>query len=974
MKRKVLNILFALVLVLGMSLVMAAPAAAATAATSVWVSFAAGGNALNTHAAYTIYFTPTTALKRGIDTITVAFPDGIDTTMGTYTFVLSSAQTTATYYTFGADALVATSAATLWNTSYQRVNITTPVDMAAGTAAYFVITAAADIHTAATAGTFHIKLWTSKDTTPVLSSAFPVDGSVVSEIAAYAAPSSLVAGAASDYYFSFTSATAVTTADTITVEFPLLTYLPPTIAATAVYAGDTAGGSGLPATLVTVDTTQRTVTVTPGAGLGASTLNYVYFTSGAGILNPTTAGDKQIFIWTSTDGQKVASATNIYAIVAGTATKLAFKATTSDDATIINAFTGALKLEAQDVNGNIKLTDSTTTVLVSVTTGGTVHTAAGASGNLWGTSQALTSGAIDVFYRPTTAGTHVLTATVVVGTAMTAGTWTVYVAPAVVLKDASGTTINSYSLASGLYTAGLYGGAYIQAAINAASAGDTVELGSGIYEFSTAINLNKKITLKATTGTSPILRNTATITKAIDVLTDGSATQPIVIDGLTFQRLVLGTEIRIAIYNNGYDYVTVQNCTFNYIEPNASTTTQAVVWFGIGDVITSATVSNNTFNSCVTTWPDMGGGAKSGSIVFSVGFGGSGSFSGVTISGNTLTNCSQYGIAISGNAAHVASTTTISNNTITNGYSSIDLAGDMATATVTGNTITGAYSYGIKVEGLVNTAVTIKTNSITGTAGTGAAIQIVEENTPGAVTIQYNDLYNNNGYAIQTAYAFNCEYNWYGSASGPGLLLVLGSTDTTPWLHVSKATVVTANAAYIAQSVTLGVGIHTLSTPALLITTADQISELMPSYATNMAYCYKVVDGAFVNIGTGVLEPCSAYYIKMTVADTIVLKYAANLLSTPTKALTAGWNLIGLASFNSMDSPYAVVSVLKTAAGLPGYSQVISPSMNTASWSYSVGEAAASMYMYPTEGYWIYMQNASTLAGFTIFPLVPDLD
>lgn len=973
MKRKIINILFALVLVLGLSLVMAAPAAATTAVTNVWVSFATGGNALSNAAVYTIYFTPTTALQRGIDTITVAFPDGIDLTMGAYAFDLSGASVAAAHYTFGVSGLVATSDGTLWNTSYQRVNITTPVDMAAGTAGYFVISASAVIKTAATAGSYKIKLWTSKDATPVLSSAFPVDGTVVNTIATYSGyPSSLVAGAASAYKFTFTSATAVTTAGTITVQFPLGTYLPATIATSAVFAGDDATNTTDDpiATAVTVDTTQRTVTVTPGEALGANANNYVYFTASAGILNPTLVGDKTISVWTSTDGQKLTSGT-VATIVAGAATKLAFT-TTCDDATIINAFTQAMVLQAQDQYGNIN-TAETTTVLVSATTGtGTVHTATGSS-NPWGASQALVAGTINVFYLPTTAGTHVLTATVVLGTSMTAGTRTVYVAPAVVLKDASGTTINSYCPAALTYTADLLGVTYIQAAINAASAGDTVELGTGIYEISTAISLNKAITLKAATGTSPIIRNTATITQALSVGTAGSLIHPIVIDGLTFQRLALGTEIRTAIYNNGYDYVTVQNCTFNYIEPNQNAMYQGVVYIGQSATITSATVSNNTFNSCVTSWPNTADGYKSGCIIFST-HGGDyrAAISGVTISGNTLTGCNQYGIAFGGyDGTHLASGT-ISNNTITNGQSPIDLCDFIGTITVTSNTITGAYSYGIKVEGTHNTLVTIKKNSITGTAGTGAAL-IIEEDDAAKVIVQYNDLYSNNGSAIAATAAYDCKYNYYGSASGPGLLLVSGTTDTTPWLYVSKATVVADNAAYIAQSIYLGVGLHTLSTPALLITTADQISELMPSYATNMAYCYKYVNGVWSNIGTDVLAPCSAYYIKMTVADTIVLRYAANLYSTPTKALTAGWNLIGLASLSSMTEINAVASAKLTAAGLPGYSQVISPSMNTASWSYSAGATTAGS-MLVGEGYWIYMQNASTLAGFTIFPLVPNLN
>ena len=158
------------------------------------------------------------------------------------------------------------------------------------------------------------------------------------------------------------------------------------------------------------------------------------------------------------------------------------------------------------------------------------------------------------------------------------------------------------------------------------------------------------------------------------------------------------------------------------------------------------------------------------------------------------------------------------------------------------------------------------------------------------------------------------------------------------------------------------------------ITTANTIAELMPDYATNMEYCYKYANGLWSTIGTDTLTPCHAYYIKMTVADSVVLQYDADEYYTPSKSLAAGWNLIGLADLSSKRVDYAVASVLLDSAGLPGYSQVISPSMNSSSWSYSAGGTATSKNMLVGEGYWIYMQNDATLAGFTIFPLVPDLD
>lgn len=85
-----------------------------------------------------------------------------------------------------------------------------------------------------------------------------------------------------------------------------------------------------------------------------------------------------------------------------------------------------------------------------------------------------------------------------------------------------------------------------------------------------------------------------------------------------------------------------------------------------------------------------------------------------------------------------------------------------------------------------------------------------------------------------------------------------------------------------------------------------------------------------------------------------------------------------------------MASVYKTANNLPGYGQVISPSLNNDTqrdlyysssvtdwtWTYSSGQTIAdSGYaMRAGLGYWVYMQNAATLAGFEITPIVPDLD
>jgi len=141
-------------------------------------------------------------------------------------------------------------------------------------------------------------------------------------------------------------------------------------------------------------------------------------------------------------------------------------------------------------------------------------------------------------------------------------------------------------------------------------------------------------------------------------------------------------------------------------------------------------------------------------------------------------------------------------------------------------------------------------------------------------------------------------------------------------------------------------------------------------------------------ITTGyVLNACDAVYVKMSIATDVLLKFDAGAWTTPSKDLAAGWNLVSLAYLDSAGkwADSAVASVYKTAANLPGYSQVVSPSLNATqtnmfgvagtSWAYSSGETASATHtMYSGLGYWVYMQNAATLAGFEITPIAPDLD
>ncbi|HUV55805.1 MAG TPA: right-handed parallel beta-helix repeat-containing protein [Dehalococcoidales bacterium] len=1011
-----------LVCALMLAVIPALPVAAATAVTNVWVQFTQSTyNLTNTASDFTIHFTPTTAMSRGVDTITVWFPDGT-TAMGPDNFSLASAVTTASYYDVDRDgeastysAVDCTSAAVLSTTGY-RITVTSPVDLDAGTACSLRIEADAVVACADETSNlaYKVKVITSQDTTPVLSDAFYIDAT--GPVTPTLTLSPTTAGSAGQYSFEFSLASrnALTAGeDTVTVIFPYGTTVPSSIDAGAVsWSNDNAASWSTGTVAPTINQKARTVTVTTPITIAAASDKWVKFTTAASIVNPTTVKNdarEDCYLFTSKDQLQVAEADG-YNVTAGAATKIGFNndaypATSySDDASMINMYSSRLFVEVQDAYGNAKNPTTEPTVsFVSSQGSGIFYTNAETDGSGAFTqisSSATDAGKLTVYYRDTTAGTVTLTAS---ATSYTSGTWAMTIAPGVSLYDGNNNLIKTYAATSTAAVAETgdsdpetqkYSVDYINDAITAAVAGDTVKLGDGIYELDTYINLNKKVTLTSVNGaSSTTIRNTAEIDKALQVGTTGTSTNPIIIDGFTFQRLRSTVDIDCAIRNTQGDYVTVQNCIFNNIIPDQGTAVEAVIWFQAGSVaITSCTISNNTFSNCCGFNAISGG--RTGNIVFDNG-GSSYDMTGVTVSGNTLTDCNDYGVAM-GAGSHT-NTATISNNTITNGYSSIALADKTTNCSITGNTITGAYNYGILVEGTTNTGVTIKNNIITGGAGYG-----VKTSEDGAVvTIQYNDIYSNNSYAIQsTASNQDCKYNWYGSATGPAYTALSGASISKsnpngtgnkisdyvtyyPWLHKSKVDVVNDNVSYQTSNMQLAAGWNTLSTPVKLISTADSVDELIPAGMT-IGYYY---DSGWQQITTGkVLNPCDAVYVKMGAVKYVQFKFDAGAFSAPSKDLAAGWNLVGLAYLSSSGkhADDAVASVAKTAANLPGYSQVVSPSINPTqkdmygntgtSWAVAYGQTSVTDVMYAGLGYWVYMQNAATLAGFEITPIAPDLD
>ena len=1058
-----------LFVVSALMLTVAPVAQAATAVTNVYVDFPGNSDTAENETSeslgniYIIHFKSTTALSRGVDTVTVTWPDGSAAMCGTASTARDFTVTSADE----ADVTFSTDYGTLGYSNatwYQligdgtvggyRVKVTAPIDIAAGQDVWvrFVCddtdTVIESCETEAV--TYKVKVATSQDTTPVLSSAFPLGATAVSTLTV--TPLVTTAGVTTQYIAQFTDSDDVGVGGTVTLKFPLGTTMPSTISTSDVlFSADGTNYSN--ATAATVDANLRTITGTTPIAL-TTTTSKMKILSSAGVANPQTAATTtyRCMISTSTDARWFREET-ARTHEAGTATKVLVAngeigepaSVYSDNATMINMASSYIYVTMADQYGNAKDVTGDVTVSLSTSSGtGTFYTCSvdtPAEGT--GTYGAVTSITCDeadptdkgqqVYYKDSTAGTHTLTFS---ADSYTSATWTITVAPAVSLYDANNNLVNTYGATStapvtelGSAEAGSvfanapkFGSDYINDAITAAFAGDTVKLGDGIYEVdnNSYINLNEKITLTSVNGaSSTTIRPTQDVDKAIGVGTAGTATNPVIIDGLTFQWLRSGTDIECAVYNAGYNYVTVRNCVFNNIEPDQGAATEGVLWFQNSRAdLTSLTISNNTFNSCVTTWPNMGSDYDySGCIILEFAAT-EYAVSGVTISGNTLTDCGQYGITIGGYDADDETGGYVTNNTITNGQCAIDVFNNSNGVNITGNTITDAYSYGVYVEGSNNASLVIKNNTITGCAGEyyfgssttehGGAI-VVE--TPTSITdpvIQYNTITGSGSYAIKVdtlaSGGVNCKYNWFGDATGPYYSALTGAnisksnpngtgdkiTDKVvyyPWLYKSRADVVADNVSYQTSNMKLVLGAwNTLSTPVKLISTADSIDELIPSANMTIGYYY---DGGWQQITTGyVLSPCDAVYVKMkSTASTayVQFKFDAGAFSAPSKDLDVGWNLISLASLDaSKDATDAVASVANTAANLPGWSQLISPSLNAAqtdiygatetAWSESAGQGTSNETLLPGLGYWIYMQNAATLAGFEITPIVPDLD
>ncbi|MFC2060563.1 hypothetical protein ACFLTZ_05710, partial [Chloroflexota bacterium] len=241
----------------------------------------------------------------------------------------------------------------------------------------------------------------------------------------------------------------------------------------------------------------------------------------------------------------------------------------------------------------------------------------------------------------------------------------------------------------------------------------------------------------------------------------------------------------------------------------------------------------------------------------------------------------------------------------------------------------------------------------------------------------------------------NARYNWWGDPSGPSLegdgigTAFRGKGPFRPWLSHPIADLLADNVGYFGFQTTLQQGWNTLSTPVALENPGfDAIEAIGDGLDWSVAYYYdptQPMPWVQITAGNFDLYPLEGIYIKMNSYD-VAFFLSSPSTHVPMRTLSQGqnWYLIGPTPYDeyypftdSMAVDEALVSLETTPAGNRGFNQVVSPALgNQEPWVYVRPSAGMILngdygrqYMDLGEGYWVFMENADTLAGFVFTPL-----
>ena len=172
-------------------------------------------------------------------------------------------------------------------------------------------------------------------------------------------------------------------------------------------------------------------------------------------------------------------------------------------------------------------------------------------------------------------------------------------------------------------------------------------------------------------------------------------------------------------------------------------------------------------------------------------------------------------------------------------------------------------------------------------------------------------------------------------------------------------------------TVALNSGWNLFSTPIVLEQGHSQFSQVFPLEEQEKMVMALGWDGSlwYTPQATDDVTPLYAFYIIVKDGETAnaTILPATVPSSPPVRSLTSGWNLIGPAPAYQ-DGGFAPKPVEDSLITIDGnYSIVLSPGLNQQGWSYVQGDPSTDLL--PYKGYWVYMNNPDTLAGFSTTPL-----
>jgi parallel beta-helix repeat protein len=389
----------------------------------------------------------------------------------------------------------------------------------------------------------------------------------------------------------------------------------------------------------------------------------------------------------------------------------------------------------------------------------------------------------------------------------------------------------------------------IQAAINAATPGDTITVGAGTYNENVLVN--KQVTLLGAShdvypaglsdrGGESVIVGQVTI-KADDVTANGfKLTSSSYIEVSDASNNALNVNVSYNILENtnwadgaidlnggnrcdggyigyntisgasGYGIQTIQNndVTIEYnhvLNSSGFAAIDAGYHVGTGIVIHGNTITNSRGKG-INYWAEDGG-VITDNVISNSNYEAIYTDAQTTISGNQISGGDMYGILVVGGAAgSTVSSNTISNtnwegiqsdvpviitnNDISGGYNGIQLSNAASGSVIDGNNIHDNRFWGLSILNSV-TDVTVQNNQLTNSPYCGVIVQGDGEGS--GIHINFNNIAGNDIYGVEskrTNSDVDAENNWWGHASGPS---GLDGRTTKKGKEIGKGDAVSAN-------------------------------------------------------------------------------------------------------------------------------------------------------------------------------------